>query len=162
MYARARISSVTYSVISIILWLNVPADPETRFVISVSTLAVVDRIKSMNISAAEEQSSTTEEVNRNIVSISDVAEDTATAAKQTAQSSDGFATAGFPDLHRLIRHAFRDFQCCHVLVCVQRCVDDGNRFFRCRPAEINCQAIAVYQVYFPINGMRHRNSPPLC
>jgi len=118
MYARARISSVTYSVISIILWLNVPADPETRFVISVSTLAVVDRIKSMNISAAEEQSSTTEEVNRNIVSISDVAEDTANAAKQTADDlarpATGNTIPGFPVSHRLIRQVFSILQRCPV------------------------------------------------
>lgn len=55
---------------------------------------VVDRIKSMNIqiaSAAEQQSTTTEEVNRSIVSISDVAEDSATGAKKTANSSDDLA-----------------------------------------------------------------------
>ena len=56
--------------------------------------SVVDRIKSMNMQiagAAEEQSSTTEEVNRNIVSISDVAEESATAAEKTANSSDDLA-----------------------------------------------------------------------
>lgn len=56
--------------------------------------AVVDRIKSMNMqiaSAAEEQSATTEEINRNIVNISDVAEQAATGAHQTANSSDDLA-----------------------------------------------------------------------
>ncbi len=55
---------------------------------------VVDRIKSMNMQiagAAEEQSTTTEEVNRNIVSISDVAEESASGAKKTAGSSDDLA-----------------------------------------------------------------------
>lgn len=55
---------------------------------------VVDRIKSMNMQiagAAEEQSVTTEEVNRNIVSISDVAEESALAAQKTASSSDDLA-----------------------------------------------------------------------
>jgi len=56
--------------------------------------SVVDRIKSMNMQiagAAEEQSATTEEVNRNIVSISDVAEESAQAAQKTASSSDDLA-----------------------------------------------------------------------
>ena len=55
---------------------------------------VVDRIKSMTMqiaSAAEQQSTTTEEVNRSIVSISDVAEDAALGAQKTANSSDDLA-----------------------------------------------------------------------
>jgi len=56
--------------------------------------SVVDRIKSMNMqiaSAAEEQTSTAEEINRNIVNISDVSEEAASGAKQTATSSDDLA-----------------------------------------------------------------------
>ena len=56
--------------------------------------SVVDNIKSMNIqiaSAAEEQSATTEEINRNIVNISDVADETAEGSKRTASSSDDLA-----------------------------------------------------------------------
>ena len=55
---------------------------------------VVDRIKSMNMqiaSAAEQQSTTTEEINRNIINISDVAEEASTGAQQTANSSDELA-----------------------------------------------------------------------
>ena len=66
--------------------------------------AVVERIKSMNLpiaGAAEEQRSTIEEVNRNIVNISDVAEDTATAAKQTAQSSDDLARRALEIQHQV-------------------------------------------------------------
>ena len=61
--------------------------------------------------ATEEQGSTIEEVNRNIVGISDVAEDTATAAKQTADDLAGPATGnttpGFPVSHRLIWQVFQ-------------------------------------------------------
>ncbi|MFD2113857.1 methyl-accepting chemotaxis protein [Thiorhodococcus fuscus] len=55
---------------------------------------VIDTIKSMNIqiaSAAEEQSATAEEINRNIVSISDVANETAEGSQQTASASDDLA-----------------------------------------------------------------------
>jgi methyl-accepting chemotaxis protein len=54
----------------------------------------VDRITSMNTQiagAAEEQSSVTEEINRNIVNINQVAEQTAVGAKQTAMASDDLA-----------------------------------------------------------------------
>ena len=56
--------------------------------------SVVDRIKSMNMqiaSAAEEQSTTAEEINRSIVNISDVSEEAASGAQQTANSSDDLA-----------------------------------------------------------------------
>ncbi len=55
---------------------------------------VVDNIKSMNIqiaSAAEEQSATAEEINRNIVNISEVAQETAGGSQQTASASDELA-----------------------------------------------------------------------
>ena len=55
---------------------------------------VVDGIKAMNMqiaSAAEQQSATAEEINRNIVNISDVANDTATGSRQTATASDELA-----------------------------------------------------------------------
>ena len=55
---------------------------------------VVDNIKAMNMqiaSAAEEQSSTAEEINRNIVNISEVADETSTGAQQTANASDELA-----------------------------------------------------------------------
>jgi methyl-accepting chemotaxis protein len=55
---------------------------------------VVDNIKSMNIqiaSAAEQQSATAEEINRNIVNISEVAEETAGGSQQTASASDELA-----------------------------------------------------------------------
>jgi methyl-accepting chemotaxis protein len=52
---------------------------------------VVDSIKSMNMqiaSAAEQQSATAEEINRNIVNISEVAQETASGSQQTASASD--------------------------------------------------------------------------
>ena len=55
---------------------------------------VVDNIKSMNMqiaSAAEEQSATAEEINRNIVNISEVAQETAGGSQQTASASDELA-----------------------------------------------------------------------
>jgi len=55
---------------------------------------VVDNIKSMNIqiaTAAEEQSATAEEINRNIVNISAVAQETAGGSQQTASASDELA-----------------------------------------------------------------------
>jgi methyl-accepting chemotaxis protein len=55
---------------------------------------VVDNIKSMNIqiaSAAEQQSATAEEINRNIVNISEVAQETAGGSQQTASASDELA-----------------------------------------------------------------------
>jgi methyl-accepting chemotaxis protein len=54
----------------------------------------VDQINSMNTqiaSAAEEQGTVTEEINRNIVNISEVAEQTAIGAEQTAQASKDLA-----------------------------------------------------------------------
>jgi methyl-accepting chemotaxis protein len=54
----------------------------------------VERISGMNTqiaSAAEEQSSVTEEINRSIVSINEVAEQTATGAQHTAEASDDLA-----------------------------------------------------------------------
>ena len=51
----------------------------------------VDRIAEMNTqiaSAAEQQSAVTEEINRNVVNISQIAEQTSTGAVQTAQASD--------------------------------------------------------------------------
>ena len=59
-----------------------------------SITSVVDNIKSMNMqiaSAAEEQSATAEEINRNIVNISEVAQDTAGGSQQTASASDQLA-----------------------------------------------------------------------
>ncbi len=55
---------------------------------------VVDNIKSMNMqiaSAAEQQSATAEEINRNIVNISEVAQETAGGSQQTASASDELA-----------------------------------------------------------------------
>lgn len=55
---------------------------------------VVDNIKSMNMqiaSAAEQQSSTAEEINRNIVNISEVAQETANGSQETANASDELA-----------------------------------------------------------------------
>tara|TARA_R110002072_G_scaffold3149_3_gene23393 strand:- start:41271 stop:42452 length:1182 start_codon:yes stop_codon:yes gene_type:complete len=55
---------------------------------------VVDNIKCMNMqiaSAAEEQSATAEEINRNIVNISEVAQETAAGSQQTASASDELA-----------------------------------------------------------------------
>ena len=55
---------------------------------------VVYNIKAMNMqiaSAADEQSATAEEINRNIVNISEVAEETASGAQQTANASDELA-----------------------------------------------------------------------
>ncbi|MES9993680.1 MAG: methyl-accepting chemotaxis protein [Candidatus Thiodiazotropha sp.] len=54
----------------------------------------VEQISNMNTqiaSAAEEQSSVTEEINRSIVSINQVAEQSATGAEQTSQASDDLA-----------------------------------------------------------------------
>jgi methyl-accepting chemotaxis protein len=54
----------------------------------------VDRINTMNTqiaSAAEEQSTVTEEINRNIVNINEVAEQTSQGAKQAEQASDDLA-----------------------------------------------------------------------
>jgi len=59
-----------------------------------SITGVVDNIKSMNMqiaSAAEQQSSTAEEINRNIVNISEVAQETAGGSQQTASASDELA-----------------------------------------------------------------------
>jgi methyl-accepting chemotaxis protein len=59
-----------------------------------SITGVVDNIKSMNMqiaSAAEEQSATAEEINRNIVNISEVAQETAGGSQQTASASDELA-----------------------------------------------------------------------
>jgi methyl-accepting chemotaxis protein len=56
--------------------------------------AAVEQISNMNTqiaSAAEEQSSVTEEINRSIVSINEVAEQSATGSQQTAQASDDMA-----------------------------------------------------------------------
>ena len=59
-----------------------------------SITSVVDNIKGMNIqiaSAAEEQSATAEEINRNIVNISDIAQETSKGSQQTFNSSDELA-----------------------------------------------------------------------
>jgi len=56
--------------------------------------AAVDRISSMNAqiaNAAEEQSAVTEEINRSIVNINSVAEQSAAGAQQTAAASDDLA-----------------------------------------------------------------------
>ncbi len=56
--------------------------------------AAVERISSMNTQiagAAEEQSTVTEEINRSIVSINQVAEQSAVGARQTAEASDDLA-----------------------------------------------------------------------
>jgi methyl-accepting chemotaxis protein len=56
--------------------------------------AAVERISNMNTqiaSAAEEQSSVTEEINRSIVSISEVAEQSSAGARQTSEASDDLA-----------------------------------------------------------------------
>ena len=55
---------------------------------------VVDNIKSMNMqiaSAAEEQSATAEEINRNIVNISEIAQETSSGSRETANASDELA-----------------------------------------------------------------------
>jgi methyl-accepting chemotaxis protein len=51
-------------------------------------------------SAAEEQNSVAEEINRNIVGISDVSELSANGSEQTAMASEELARLG-ADLHRL-------------------------------------------------------------
>lgn len=59
-----------------------------------SITTAVDRINDMNTqiaSAAEEQSAVTEEINRNIVNITQIAESTTTGADQTAQASEDLA-----------------------------------------------------------------------
>jgi methyl-accepting chemotaxis protein len=59
-----------------------------------SITAVVDNIKAMNMQiagAAEQQSTTAEEINRNIVNISAVAEENAAGARQTSQAIDDLA-----------------------------------------------------------------------
>ena len=55
---------------------------------------VVDNIKTMNMqiaSAAEQQSATAEEINRNIVNITEVAQETASGSRETASASDELA-----------------------------------------------------------------------
>ena len=55
---------------------------------------VVDNIKAMNMqiaSAADEQSSTAEEINRNVVNISQIADETSNGAQQTDNASDELA-----------------------------------------------------------------------
>ncbi len=59
-----------------------------------SITAVVDNIKAMNMQiagAADQQSTTAEEINRNIVNISSVAEENAAGARQTSQAIDDLA-----------------------------------------------------------------------
>jgi methyl-accepting chemotaxis protein len=54
-------------------------------------VGVIDQMNAQIASAAEEQSSVAEEINRNIVNISRVTDESAEAAKQTTVASDRLA-----------------------------------------------------------------------
>ena len=70
----------------------------TKAGVSLTTISeAVERINSMSAqiaSAAEQQSSTTDEINRNIWSISDMANETSNGAEQTASASGDLAQLG--------------------------------------------------------------------